>query len=557
MKPSKQNLPFFITLLILGIAFYVLDCWSISNNDDYVYACVIGPGGYPLGHITHLSQIFESLHNHYYTWNGRLFIHFFVHFFCSIGGLGLFRICNTLVFVLFLYLLLTLVNSQRKNNTFKLLLFTLFIFSISPIFASMFLGTVAYSVNYLWVSVGTLFFFHFYEKYKRSYTRSIFKNIAIGLSGILIGSMHEGFSIRLLGAIGLYYIFHLKELNRTLVFLFTGFAIGTVSMALAPANFGRANSSSVYDIISASFHAVLNLRIIYALLIFNIFLYFKNRQAFKVLFAENKIYYFALALSFLFIIFIARTGDSRPLYGPEFFALLILLKGLSKYIDDIMQRCHNERVIEKWGICICSICILSGFICAFTLRKETYYLHQEFINSYISSTDGTAYADCRLINSKNQRFSPSTNDYVVGDVWWLNDIFPNYYTGRKKPLIALPKELQDANRFFVKDNQSSLNPLIYTTNDLYCYIINIKDIKNATPSSEITLLETPTSSLFMKAASRLEKHLHFVRKTSSSYDYLLIEKNNLFSLSRIDILIDGKIVTNDDIVERNHSQAKR
>ena len=75
--------------------------------DDYSYAFIWD--GEHLGNlidgigrrerVKSLKDIFISLRSHYFTWGGRIFSHFLVHFFILIGK-HLFNLVNSLVCVL-------------------------------------------------------------------------------------------------------------------------------------------------------------------------------------------------------------------------------------------------------------------------------------------------------------------------------------------------------------------------------------------------------------------------------------------------------------------------
>ena len=85
-----------IFFIIIGVAFYLQDSFSLFIIDDYMYAFKYGT----YEPIRTLKDIFESQCDHYMQLNGRFLVHCVVQLFCGILGIEWFRIINTIMFVL-------------------------------------------------------------------------------------------------------------------------------------------------------------------------------------------------------------------------------------------------------------------------------------------------------------------------------------------------------------------------------------------------------------------------------------------------------------------------
>ena len=143
-----------IFFIIIAVAFYLLDRYSLFIIDDYDYAFKFGT----MGRIQTLRDIFVSQCDHYMLRNGRFLVHCVVQLFCGILGVEIFRIFNTIMFVLFCAMTTRLVCGTKRASIMWYVVAAFAIWLFIPRIGFTVLGNIACGVNYLWVGVATLFF---------------------------------------------------------------------------------------------------------------------------------------------------------------------------------------------------------------------------------------------------------------------------------------------------------------------------------------------------------------------------------------------------------------
>ena len=101
----KNKILIITTLLLIGIAFWVLNFLTPEYNDDYFYKFIFdGDNANVNMPITSLEDVMFSQYNHYFNMNGRAIVHVVVQLFSGMWGKPIFNVINSLVFY-FLYML--------------------------------------------------------------------------------------------------------------------------------------------------------------------------------------------------------------------------------------------------------------------------------------------------------------------------------------------------------------------------------------------------------------------------------------------------------------------
>ena len=160
LKNTRNKLLIAITLLIIGIAFWVLNCLTPEYNDDYSYKFIWDNERGKT--IESIGDIFISQYHHYFSMNGRSIVHFIVQLFTGIWGKGIFNIINTLVFLCFVCIITRLYTNIIPSN---LLFGFCTIFLLYPIFSETVLWMTG-SINYMWTSTVICLFLYTIEKHK-------------------------------------------------------------------------------------------------------------------------------------------------------------------------------------------------------------------------------------------------------------------------------------------------------------------------------------------------------------------------------------------------------
>ena len=185
-----------IFFIIIGVAFYLLDRFSFFAVDDYMYAYKYSS----FDRIDNLRDIIMSQCEHYMNHNGRFVVHCVVQIFCGILGISAFQYINTLFFIGFCGITTRLVFNTWNVSIVKYSLVAFVVFFLGPRIEYNILGSVAYCINYLWVSVLIgLFLILFHKTATNSEAKSLsyFHKSLIFVYSVLVGSLQESFSVPL------------------------------------------------------------------------------------------------------------------------------------------------------------------------------------------------------------------------------------------------------------------------------------------------------------------------------------------------------------------------
>lgn len=453
-----------IFFIIIGVAFYLLDRFSLFIIDDYDYAFKFGT----YERIQSLKDIFVSQFDHYMLRNGRFLVHCVVQLFCGILGIEWFRIINTIMFVLFCATTTRLVCGTWRASIMWYALTSFVIWLFIPRIGFTILGNIACGVNYLWVGVASVAFILLHQKVADA-KLSTGANIGLVVIGVLIGSLQESFSIPISGALFLYYCFNLKKFKGSVVWLVCGYWLGSIALIIAPGNFIRLQKEvSTERIIIVSIRRFLAIfkdcwLLIVAVISHIVFLC-KSRINVRQFISQNILLYMMLLIGLAFTIIIAYTGEHQ-LFFIGWLVILIMLKLLYAYW------CSANVKIQQIVIVLILLCMIP--MCGYTYkyRLKDYILYEQLVDNIKESQDGNVislnwYAnECRKSKFEKRyasaaSFEPKkhlTSMFYTGDT----DHLKNYI-----PCSLEELELLTANRI-------SISPNIWHLEDYYCYVIKV------------------------------------------------------------------------------------
>lgn len=224
--------------ILLVVSFMLITLMTLCTPpfaDDWHYGFIFEKDG-PLMQrpIQTLTDLFESLHNHYYGFNGRCTPHFFVMLFDGILGHEAFAVCNGVMFALMLHLFC--INfAGKKENYFTVTSIVLASFIVLlPGFSSAMLW-MSGACNYLWDTVFILFFHYLLNKEIRKRWWPL-----LFIYGIIAGNTNEGIMIGLSVGYMVYYLSHFKRLTAQRWVMLIGLAIGVAFLVFSPAALNRA-----------------------------------------------------------------------------------------------------------------------------------------------------------------------------------------------------------------------------------------------------------------------------------------------------------------------------
>lgn len=355
----------YLFLFIVFVGFYLLYQYSLFIEDDYNYHFIGGmSGGINEEYIpvNSMGDAIKSQLHDYMHWNGRFLVHTLTSYFCGMEYLTLFRVLNSIVFVLLIAGLIKLIRSEfGYNSTDKyIILFLLFVFMPEP--GYIFLGHIAATVNYLWSSCAIIYFLLLYNRIKdKKYSTGI--NIIFLFIGIIIGSLQESFTIGISGALFFYYCFHIREFRGSAAWLVAGFWLGTCIVTLAPGNFERlqnddglinSQKSGMIGLIkyASQFARLLfDSKVLLICIIISVISYIKNKEFTKKFIQKNYLYYYSILLNGV-IVTIVYTGV-RQLTCIELFSMIVLTKLVYSYVTESIKQKSKIINIALSVILVC------------------------------------------------------------------------------------------------------------------------------------------------------------------------------------------------------------
>lgn len=467
----------------IALAFYMLMVFTPLFSDDWNYYLIFGTQQ----RIESLRDIFVSQYIHYFQNNGRFVPHFFVQLFDGLLGKDLFNIVNTLVFIVFILLLLR-NNGKTKWRLLPILLALILL--LMPGFNNEFLW-MSGACNYLWVAVLILLFYRLMsrDKIDSRYSPLLF------LFGIVCGWTNEALIVGFLAGCLFYYSVHWKELTQHRVVLFGGLIIGTLFLVFAPGSINRflASKESVTSfkgVIHQLFSSLLamgNLRLL-PVLILTLLISAVFKKIPKGFFSDNLLWFVAVGTSFVFVLI---TGHQAPhsRFGIELFSLVLILQLLG-----------NLKIPR-------SLVAVSGIIASVMLAQTLYYSylnHQEYKRcvAQIQSTDTgiieTNEVKCpSLFDRLIVRFKPSEED----DYYYCHSAWIDRYFG-KENLLFMPQRFMER----VRNDMSAFEEFEVDT-DLPFYA---KRVDNGSFQSAVLHLSEPRLKdiplLFRPVAEKMERY---------------------------------------------------
>lgn len=342
VKPQKGLIILFCAIFLVTV--YILNYLYPLYSDDWMYAFVYGTEY--AERINGISDIFSSQYNHYYLWGGRSVVHFIDQLLIWIGT-PFNDILNTIVYVLFIYLLYRTVNKGNSTNAFVFILGGMLVWFFIPRFASNVLWLTG-SANYLWGTFLLLSFMYFYISsfITEEKKDTPLKIIGMYFFGIVAGWTNENTAVVMLVMIFIFCFYFLikKKLSIWSVSGLVGACIGCFMMMTAPGNLRRSyydmKALDVLDtplltLYSMRLDSMLSYKYLYYILplvliyLVVLFIYIKNRKDEEKLIKDKS---FILSVAFMigahlafFMIIVVPDFPMRAMFGIVVFILISIL----------------------------------------------------------------------------------------------------------------------------------------------------------------------------------------------------------------------------------------
>ena len=232
-----HDIAYWSIIAVACLVFYVMNVLTTFKEDDLAMTLIEGEWT----PVRSLADFFRSHYCHYMTVNGRS-SDIVAELSCWLLGKPVFNILNTLMFGLLLHLL-SLLSAQRRS-IMVVSMFLAFVGCFFPVPGETMLW-LSGSCNYMWAITLSLLFVYLLQRHHQNGAIGWGKTLLLVLFSIVAGSFNEATTFGFLAGLCLYYLFNRKQLNRTVMLMLAGYAIGVMIIACSPAAWSRATSGDI------------------------------------------------------------------------------------------------------------------------------------------------------------------------------------------------------------------------------------------------------------------------------------------------------------------------
>ena len=366
-RQDREKRMFLLILLLSFIAVLLFNLLTPMLSDDYAYAMEVEKA-------TGILDLIRQEYHQYMNWNGRSVVHLLLRFFLYLPSL-VFKIANSLAFVVLSLLMYRLVKPDKRFDAFTLLLLQMGLWLYAVDFSETILWEDG-ACNYLWGALFILGFMnlqrneleHAAADLKRSMLHEIMAAIGGFFFGILAGWCNENTS----GGCLLYLLVLLfvqkkrKQLIPAAYYAgIAGNAVGLAVMVLSPGARLRAayhtedeNYSGFLGMlarlqkITLTIHEYFGLLLAVFLACIVILLLQKKRRA-----AARMTLYGMLFLATAYALAATSQTQARAFFGAGLFLLIALAVG----IREVMKGEIEGYLLKGAGYSLLAVLVLEFF----------------------------------------------------------------------------------------------------------------------------------------------------------------------------------------------------
>lgn len=430
MKSTKI---YYILLAVLGILFFILNVQTPFMHDDYAYCFYYDVDSYtvrPTGiKVTGFWQMMQSMWHHYLCVNGRLVSHTILQFFCAFLGKGIFNICNTVVFVVFLDTLVKLIHC--KQNITALLIVFLCSFCILP-FPGQTMLWMTGSIVYLWSTTFSLLYLYWMREYKPNNTVWYMQILAFVI-GLLMGWTQESITAPISLGLFIYFTLNRKKFKGYVVSSYIGYALGATLIIFGPGTFSRVSTggeiSTDMDLTQFLFLHTYNMLYRYTTFIFPVLaiaLLLLSKYIKDKVLDQKMAWSMILAFSLFFLAL--GMDEERMYFGITVLTMVFVFTILSNFIKKI-----NESIFTP--IVVLILCAIPAYY-AFSATKSYYDFDKKQTEEIKQAAD-----ECILVDQKYDKSSRFTYvTHLSPDRFQFHNRAKALYF-QKKCIEALPSEI--------------------------------------------------------------------------------------------------------------------
>ncbi len=324
-----------ILMAIYAIYIYFLNSWMPYVSDDFYYRFV--RMYYFNQEVSSLGDIFNSQYLHFHNWGGRNIIHGLLQILLMLSpDKVLFNVCNTIVWLLFLWVIMR-IAVPRQNNRFIYWLFAVVGVRFLLPESSYLYYWAAGSFNYYWVSVIAAVFFFLYRKAKHGWHIPTIAIPLIFIFSLLTGWLHESLMLGVWVALVVEMIFDRRCRTRLPVIMFVGVTCGLFVLMIAPGNYVRLEivdetTGFISRILKALF-VLSELRLSWLLLVVVLYEMWRNKSRMSTFICHKRFFVVVWLINLAFCMFLGIAN--RALFFVELIAFILLMSYMPFLFDKL------------------------------------------------------------------------------------------------------------------------------------------------------------------------------------------------------------------------------
>lgn len=243
MNSKLAKYAYLMPMLVVGIVCFYFSL-TYQWFGDPIYYKFLEPSAtdfeaIPQRYVENLRDIWESQCNHYFTSNGRFFVHFITQIFCALAGQAWFAVFNALVWVALISFTLKFALKRRPTAASAITVSILFLILLLPIRFD-----PPFQINYAWSGLFMIIWFGIFFG-RRQYPA--YALILIGIFSFLFGECNEGFSIPACFAVAAYTIYKKFRLTAQQWVCAVLMGLGAIVLTISPGSWNRLRETGEYS----------------------------------------------------------------------------------------------------------------------------------------------------------------------------------------------------------------------------------------------------------------------------------------------------------------------
>lgn len=415
--------------------------------------------------VSNISEIIQTQYIHYLEINGRAVVHSIEQAFTD--SMLAFGVINTLVFLLFVWLITYYVSHKRFSRNYALWAGVIMSLLLLFPFQQSLWTSVNYSPNYLWPATMSMIILILWDKIVAHRISSKW-NIPIIIFAAVFGWTHEGFVVGISGGMFIYYCLNFKEFRGQALCLAIPMWITAAIMVFSPGNlsrfFGKAGrvgppiSARIIDGVDNFLHLPFFCALVLCVLILLATHYRKSLSAFA---RANFRLLLVLCVAGVFTLIAHTKPYSHTLV--ELISFILILRYIARF-----PFVHGRSVKILFAVLTLLFIPQQILLARDTITNAD--LQKTAREMYVKSPDGLTildYPDISALSVPYIRIWEYNNALFTLYADAMNGV---YSAGQKPPVFVMSGELDavaDPGEFFNPENRYPGNAPVYKADNGY------------------------------------------------------------------------------------------